>query len=127
MTSRTSPLLSVKRVKSSGFKKEVTYLCNRILVKHLLICLEVYAAVAQWMCYLIAKTKVSGSNPIQPIFFFGRKKSFSETHFCFRFFYRIIIFWIIALLFFFFVLFFIFHSFCSILFISFRQIQISET
>ena len=69
------------------------------------------------MCYLIAKTKVSGSNPIQPIFFFGRKKPFSETHFCFRFFYRIILFWIISLFFiyFFYFLYFIrfaiFYSF----------------
>ena len=39
------------------------------------------------MCYLIAKPKVSGSgsNPIQPIFSFGRKKPFSETHFAFDF------------------------------------------
>ena len=48
--------------------------------------------------------KVSGSNPIQPIFFFGRKNPFSETHFCFQFFYRIILFWIISLFFY-----FIFH------------------
>ena len=50
------------------FKKEVTYLCNRISVKHLLICLKVYAAVAQWLCYLIAKTKVSGSNSTNFLF-----------------------------------------------------------
>ena len=64
------------------------------------------------MCYLIAKTQVSGSNPIQPIFFFGRKKPFSETHFRFRFFYRINLFWtIIIFIILYFIHFAIFNSF----------------
>ena len=75
------------------------------------------------MCYLIAKTKVSGSNPIQPIFFFGRKKPFFETFLLSIFLQSYFIFIFIFFIYFI----FIFYSFCNILYISFRQVQISET
>ena len=33
-----------------------------------IVFLSIYAAVAQWLCYLIAKTKVSGSNSTNFLF-----------------------------------------------------------
>ena len=42
---------------------------------------------------VILDCKDEGSNPINLIFFFGRRKPFFETHFCFRFFYSIISFY----------------------------------
>ena len=58
------------------------------------------------------------------MFFFGQRKPFFETLFCFRFFYRIILFWIISLLFY---LFYFLHFIHFSIFYSFWQIQISET
>ena len=63
--------------------------------------------VAHWMCYLIAKTEVSGSNPIQPFFFSVEKANSLKHIFAFDFSTQPIYFGLYHYFFFFFIFFYI--------------------